>query len=72
MKFLAIILQGPCGRMSAVLNLLVYIMSRADSLLWTERCKRIGISISPSWGISRLYRFFCTYGLRQFCAHNAA
>lgn len=50
-------------------------MSRADSLLWTERCKRIGIGISLSWSISRLleaHRFFCTYGLRQFCIHNAA
>lgn len=75
MKFLTIILRGLVGGCLLFLTFLVYIMSRADSLLWKGRCKRIGMRISPSWSISRLfesYRFFCTYGLRQFCVHNAA
>lgn len=48
-------------------------MSRAGSLVWTERWKRIGIGISPFRSILHLleaYRFFCTYGLRQFCVHH--
>ena len=67
--------RGLAGWFLLFLTFLVYIMSRADSLLWTERWKRIGIGISPFRSILHLleaYRFFCTYGSRQFCVHHTA